>query len=345
MNEPNDYSDNVEAEHDMYLVVENAEPERFPLFEGKSLLIGRYSKTLNTRQNIIIKDKSKKVSREHMVVSRMDECVKIEVIGKNGIVLKGKLYKKGETAILHPYESLMIADYKCEIESDATAVMDESIFEHDRLKDDNNLSSIQKSIKEKKCNRNIHQYNNSDELSNELSVQENYYCDDNVNHVHHVHRQQGLSLNKKYFPRDEDENRSNSDGLSFQNNHQSLSLSPGTEDEYRSFDINSLSLNYRWKSFAEIVIMFALIGIIFFGFNYILSSDIKQNQEIKPIGKATKENRSYKTSIFHENIIKYAIELIQKGKLNDAEGFLNEIPYESEYYEEAKKLIHQIKKK
>ena len=90
---------------------------RLPIFEGKSLLICRYSP--NIRQDIIIKDPTKMVSPKHIVVSRVGEDVKIKVLGINGVILKRELFKMGDTVTIHPpyNECLMIVNYRFNIYS------------------------------------------------------------------------------------------------------------------------------------------------------------------------------------------------------------------------------------
>ena len=153
-------------EYDMYFVIKDAESEKSPLYNGQNILVGRFSKTIKDNQDIVIYDKTKKISRKHMILNRVNDCVRIEVIGKNGIKLKGKKYNQGQIATLHPNEDLSLGDYKCYIESDATIISnDDSIYEYDDDSFYRCKNAIEESIQEKSINNNTyiessHAFNN-----------------------------------------------------------------------------------------------------------------------------------------------------------------------------------------
>jgi hypothetical protein len=103
-----------EPAEDMALVVEEGRGGRYPLREGGFLTVGR-----NADQNVALKDA--RVSREHLVIRRTGFLVRVEVKGRNGLLMDGKTYR--DQTIELTSESFQIGKTPCRIESETTVLM------------------------------------------------------------------------------------------------------------------------------------------------------------------------------------------------------------------------------
>ena len=119
-----DYTEDTHQDHDdMKIRIENAEPEIFPIREGQTITVGR-----DQHQDIVINDPKKIVSRKHLEFERIDDQITIEVKGLNGIRIFDDYYGSGASIQWSPPIPFKIGDCTCRLESDETVFEDPEVL-------------------------------------------------------------------------------------------------------------------------------------------------------------------------------------------------------------------------
>ena len=108
------------TEDNMWFVVDQATPPlEHPLREGRPVTLGRES-----NQDIVIMDKT--LSRNHLILTRRGDRIDIQVLGLNGLVYAGQVYKSTNLEVNAPC-ALTLGNVACRIkkkvDTDATILM------------------------------------------------------------------------------------------------------------------------------------------------------------------------------------------------------------------------------
>jgi len=114
----------TDLETELFFIVQGGEPEKISLKDGVSVTVGRCK-----NQKVIIPDKTKHVSREHLVLKRNGNYVEIEVKGQNGIKIDDEIIKYDKTVDLKPHKKIVsvpvafeMEKYVCYLETDETVI-------------------------------------------------------------------------------------------------------------------------------------------------------------------------------------------------------------------------------
>lgn len=105
---------------DMWFVVDQANPPlEHPLREGQQVSVGR-----EANQDIVIMDKT--LSRNHLVLTRRGDRIAAQVLGLNGLVYAGQVYKSTKVELVAPC-ALTVGNVSCRIkkkvDTEATILM------------------------------------------------------------------------------------------------------------------------------------------------------------------------------------------------------------------------------
>ena len=101
---------------DMWLIVENT---------GAKTIIRDRSRTRIGRggnQDVVIPDDGKRISREHLIISRQGNKIEIEVSGLNGAVINDEVYEKGERPSFSPPLKIEMGNIVLNIDTDLTVL-------------------------------------------------------------------------------------------------------------------------------------------------------------------------------------------------------------------------------